>query len=174
MQPRSVTSWAQLMWLSVPFIFIFLTKRLCLSHLYEETADFLLQTIRQAIAGRASLPQQINAGLQAYVNIAVYEPTVIHLLLVGGVGAVPSLTVKRTEFRDRLIRIWQRALEAAREQGMIGAQNSRRLSEALVGAYDEVILNLLNRSDPADDAVAAVHDLTQFTLRAIDRYTGVS
>lgn len=153
------------------FYFYFPDKETLFVHLYEETADFLLQAIRQAVNSRATLPKQIQAGIQAYVNIAVYEPAVIQLLLVGGVGAVPSLTAKRAEFRERLAQVWQRPLEQATAQTLIVPQNVPRTAEALIGGMDEVILNLLAYPEPELEAATAVDDLTRFTLRAIG-YTG--
>ncbi len=153
------------------FYFYFPDKETLFVHLYEETADFLLQAIRQAITSRATLPQQIQAGIQAYVNIAVFEPAVVQLLLVGGIGAVPSLTVKRIEFRKRLTQVWQRPLDKALSQSLIAPQNCHRTAEALAGAYDEVILNLFAHPEPESEAATAVRDLTQFTLRAV-AYTG--
>jgi AcrR family transcriptional regulator len=153
------------------FYFYFPDKETLFVHLYEETADFLLQAIQQAVGQRANFPQQISAGLQAYVNIAIYEPAVIQLLLVGGVGAVPSLAAKRVEFRQRLITIWHRPLEAALSKSLIGPQNTRRTAEALAGAFDEVILNLLNSLDPEGEAAAAMRDMLHFTLHAT-AYTG--
>ncbi len=151
------------------FYFYFPDKETLFVHLYEETADFLLQAIRQAIGSRKTLPQQVAVGLQAYVNIAVYEPAVVQLLLVGGVGSVPALAARRIEFREKLVRIWQRPLDDAKT--LIAPQNTRRTAEALVGGYDEVILALLNHPDDASEAATAVHDMTQFTLRAV-AYTG--
>ncbi|HEX6383158.1 MAG TPA: TetR/AcrR family transcriptional regulator [Anaerolineae bacterium] len=153
------------------FYFYFPDKETLFVHLYEETADFLLQAIQQAINSRATFAQQIQSGIQAYVNIAVYEPAVVQLLLVGGAGAVDSLAAKRTEFRERLINIWQRPLEAALAQTLILPQNSRRTAEALAGAFDEVILNLLNHPDPEVEAATAVKDMSLFALRAT-AYTG--
>jgi AcrR family transcriptional regulator len=149
------------------FYFYFPDKETLFIFLYEETADFLLQTLQQAIAGRATLPQQLSAAIQAYVNIGVFEPAVVHLLLVGGVGAVAALEEKRNEFRESLVNLWQKPLNKALDQGMILPQNTRRTAEAVAGAVDEVILNLLNQSDPQDQASTAVEDMTQFTLRAI-------
>lgn len=153
------------------FYFYFPDKETLFVHLYEETADFLLQTIRQALSGRVTLPQQIAAGVQAYVNIAVFEPAVVQLLLIGGVGAGPALAAKQAEFRDKLVRLWQRPLNEALTKTLIAPQNSRRTAEALVGAYDEVILNLFNHPELESEAATAVRDLTQFTLRAV-AYTG--
>lgn len=153
------------------FYFYFPDKETLFVHLYEETAEFLLQAIRQAISTRATLSQQITAGIQAYVNIAVFEPAIIQLLLIGGVGAVPSLTTKRLEFREALTRIWQRPLDTALEKTLMTPQNGRRTAEALVGAYDEVILNLLNHPEPASEGPNVVRALVQFTLRAVG-YTG--
>ncbi|MBP6471386.1 MAG: TetR/AcrR family transcriptional regulator [Chloroflexi bacterium] len=153
------------------FYFYFPDKETLFVHLYEETAQFLLQAIQQATQSRATLPQQMKAGLQAYVNIAVYEPAVVQLLLVGGVGAVPALTVKRAEFRERLTLIWQRPLDKALAETYILPQNTRRTAEAFAGAFDEVILNLLNLPDAEQEAGAVIQELLQFALRAA-AYTG--
>ena len=53
------------------FYFYFPDKETLFVHLYEETGQFLLQTIQQGLRSRTTLPHQISAGLQAYVNIAV-------------------------------------------------------------------------------------------------------
>lgn len=148
------------------FYFYFPDKETLFVHLYEETAEFLLQAIQQAINSRVTFAQQIQAGIQAYVNIAVYEPAVVQLLLVGGVGAVPSLAAKRAEFRERLISIWQRPLAAAQAQSLILPQNVRRTAEAFAGAFDEIILNLLDDSEPAMQATTAVQEMKLLALRA--------
>ena len=155
------------------FYFYFPDKETLFVHLYEETAHFLLQAIQQAIQTRATLPQQLQAGLQAYVNIAVYEPAVVQLLLVGGVGAIPALAERRAAFRQRLIAIWQRPLDQALERALITPQNTRRAAEAFAGAFDEVVLNLFNQPDPKEDATALVQEMRQFALRAV-AYTGAS
>jgi len=153
------------------FYFYFPDKETLFVHLYEETAQFLLQAIQQAIQSRATLPQQMKAGLQAYVNIAVFEPAVVQLLLVGGVGAVPALMDKRAAFRERLITLWQRPLDQAHAQTLILPQNTRRTAEAFAGAFDEVILNLLAQPEAEREAHTALQDMLQFALRAA-AYTG--
>lgn len=149
------------------FYFYFPDKESLFVHLYEETADFLLQTIDQAVRGRDDLAQQISRGIQAYLNIAIYEPAVVQLLLVGGIGAVPSLEAKRQAFRERLVRLWQRPLDKALAEGSIPDQNSRRVAEAFAGAFDEVILQLLASPEPEEAAAAVIQELTLFSLRAI-------
>lgn len=153
------------------FYFYFPDKETLFVHLYEETALFLLQAIKQGIQSRSTFPHQISAALQAYINIAVYEPAIVQLLLVGGVGAVPSLAAKRSEFRESLINAWQRPLDMALDSTLIVPQNTRRVAEALAGAFDEVILNLLNNPDPESEAGASLQDLIDFALRA-SAYTG--
>ena len=148
------------------FYFYFPDKETLFVHLYEETADFLLQTIGQSLNSRATMPKQYQTALNAYVNIAVYEPAIIQLLLIGGVGAVPALEEKRAAFRERLTQVWQRPLLQALDKNQIAAQNDRRTAEALTGAFDEVILNLLKQPDPGEDASNTVHDMTQFAIRA--------
>lgn len=153
------------------FYFYFPDKETLFVYLYEETADFLLQTIRQAVTSRATLPKQLAAGIQAYVNIGTFEPAVVHLLLVGGVGAVPALVERRAHFRDQLVAVWQEPLDRAMDKGQVSPQNTRRSAEALAGAVDEVILHLLDQPDAPSQANAVVQDLTSFTLRGV-AYTG--
>jgi AcrR family transcriptional regulator len=153
------------------FYFYFPDKETLFVYLYEETADFMLQTLRQAIAGRVTLPKQIAAAIQAYVNIGLYEPAVVYLLLVGGVGAVPALVDRRADFREGLVNLWQDPLDQAMDKGQIIPQNTRLSAEALAGAIDEVILNLLDQPVAESQAPAVVNDLTQLALRAV-AYTG--
>jgi len=153
------------------FYFYFPDKESLFVHLYEETADFLLQALEQALRSRDALPHQILKGIQAYMNIALYEPAVVQLLLVGGVGAVPSLTARRAEFRERLTLLWQRPLESAVMNGSIPKQNTRRAAESFAGAFDEVILNLLTHNEPDVEAETAVQEMALFALRAV-AYTG--
>ena len=153
------------------FYFYFPDKETLFVHLYEETAQFLLQAIQQGVQSRTTFPHQISAGLQAYINIAIYEPAIVQLLLVGGVGAVPSLAAKRAEFRESSINLWQRPLDNALDSTLIVPQNTRRVAEALAGAFDEVVLNLLNNPEPESEASAALQDLIDFTLRSV-AYTG--
>ena len=154
------------------FYFYFPDKETLFVYLYEETADFLLQTLRQAIQGRATLPEQISAGIQAYLNIGLYEPAVVNLLLIGGVGAVPALINKRGEFREGLVNLWQEPLDKAMDSNQISLQNTRRSAEAFAGAFDEVILNLLEQPDAENQAPAAVLELTEFALRSV-AYSGI-
>ena len=148
------------------FYFYFPDKETLFVHLYEETADFLLQTIYQAVNGKKEIREQIKHGIQAYINIAVFEPAIIHLLLVGGVGAVPSLTTKRNSFRERLLKIWQRPLDEAVGQ-TIAEQNTFISAAAIAGACDEVVLQLLARPNPDIAAETAQPALIQFILNAI-------
>lgn len=154
------------------FYFYFPDKETLFVYLYEETAEFLIQAIEQALKGRATLPMKVETAIQAYVNIGVYEPAVVHLLLIGGVGAVPSLLEQRNKFRKSLVDIWQQPLDEAMAGGRIISQNTRRSAEAITGAIDEVILHLLDRPDPKEETAEVVKELTALVLRAVS-YLGV-
>ena len=149
------------------FYFYFPDKETLFVYLYEETADFLVQSLAQAINGKQTLTRQVASGVQAYVNIALYEPAVVHLMLVGGIGAVPSLHNKRDTFRESMVNLWQLPLDQAMDREQIPAQNTRRMAEAIAGGCDEVILNLLNHPHAEHEAAAAVRDLTFFILRGL-------
>ncbi len=148
------------------FYFYFPDKETLFVHLFEETAAFLLQAIDQALNSRATFPAQLEAAIQAYVNVAFYEPAVVQLLLVGGMGSVPSLAERRAEYREKLVRAWQRMLNAALEGRQIEPQNTRRTAEALAGAFDEIIYNLLASPQAEREGPVAVRDMVQLGLRA--------
>ena len=149
------------------FYFYFPDKETLFVHLYEETADFLLQAIRQAVRARDSFPDQIRSGLQAYLNIATFEPAIVQLLLAGTTGAIPSLAAVRAEYRARLTSIWQAPLDDLLDVAAAPPQDSRLTAEALVGAIDEVVLNLITHPDPVSEAPVVVEALTTFCLRAV-------
>lgn len=152
------------------FYFYFPDKETLFVHLYEETADFLIQTLQQAANSRTTFPQQVKAILNAYMSIAIFEPAVVELLLVAGVGTVPALAGKRSAFREKLIIIWQHPLSDACRKGQVPDQNERRTAEGITGAVDQVILNLLAQPDREDIASEAVQDLTRFIMRATGFY----
>ena len=58
------------------------------------------------------------------------------------------------------MRLWQRPLDQAIDDGVIPEQNSRRVAEAFAGAFDEVILQLLTLPEPEQEAATAVQELT--------------
>ena len=153
------------------FYFYFPDKETLFLYLYEETSDFLLQTIQQAVTQQQQIERKVSSGIQAYVNIGLYDPAVVQLLLVGGVGAVPSLHEKRALFRSRLTAIWERALEQALADGKVGQQNVRISAEMLAGGFDEIILNLLNHPTPDVHAPETVAEMNAIALRLIN-YTG--
>lgn len=149
------------------FYFYFPDKETLFLYLYEETADFLLQTIQQAVNQQKGLVRQIAGGIQGYINLALYEPAIIQLLLVGGVGALPSLRERHGRFRDQMVALWQRPIDAAQGAGELPEQNTRRAAEMLAGGIDEVVLSLLSQPNPDLRAPAVVSDMTGCALRLI-------
>ncbi len=152
------------------FYFYFPDKETLFIHLYEETGDFLLQTLQQAINSRSSFPQQIRAAIQSYVSIAVYEPSAVQLLLLSGVGAVPSLAEKYAAFQEKMVRTWQRPLQEALKKNQVMPQNERRTAEALTGALNQVILSLLMHPQADQEAGQVVEDMARFVMRAAAYY----
>jgi len=148
------------------FYFYFPDKETLFIHLYEETAEFLLQTLQQAMNSRVSFPQQVKAVLQSYVSIAVFEPAAVQLMLVAGVGAVPALDDKRNAFRKSLVGMWERSLRGALDKNMLAPQNESLTAMALAGAVDAAILSLLTRADRAEEASTFTRELNRFVLRA--------
>lgn len=144
------------------FYFYFPDKETLFTYLYEETADFLVQTLQQSVNAQRNLPNKIMAGVQSYINIALYEPAVVNLLLVGGIGAVPSLNAKRVQFRQRLTQVWKRPLDEAIDAGELVVQDTQFSAEFIAGGVDEIVLNLLTQTNP--DSTHAVQTLSNMIL----------
>ncbi|HSH02669.1 MAG TPA: TetR/AcrR family transcriptional regulator [Anaerolineae bacterium] len=149
------------------FYFYFPDKETLFIHLYEETADFLLKAMLQGVRTTGDMRHKLIAGVEAYINIGLFEPAVVQLLLVGGVGALPALAARRSQFRESLVRGWQRPLDEALAAGEIVAQDTRYTAEAIVGAVDEVVLNILAAEDMEIAAEASLDGLITFLLRGI-------
>jgi AcrR family transcriptional regulator len=141
------------------FYFYFPDKETLFVHLYEETADFLLRTIYQAMQNKRGALNQLEHGIRAYMNLAIYEPAVVQLLLLAGLGAVPALAAKRTRFREQTQKLWQRPLD---EAAALPAQNNPISAAAIAGACDEVVLYVLSRPNPDAAAESALPALLQF------------
>jgi AcrR family transcriptional regulator len=156
------------------FYFYFPDKETLFVHLFDETAAFLLKTLQQALASRPALPQRIEAAVQAYLNVALFEPAVVQLLLVNGPGSVPALAERQADFRQKMVRLWQRPLAESAERGQLASQNVRRTAEALVGAIDEVIYNVLISPNPEHEAPTALRDTVHFALRATGYHESLS
>lgn len=144
------------------FYFYFPDKETLFVHLYEETAEFVVGTISQALQSRETAEEKVVGAIRTYVNIAVYEPAVVHLLLVGGVGAIPSLTEKHLAFRQKYRRLWQQIVKLHAP-----AEDSYRIATGVAGAVDEMVLDLLSYSDPEAAAETAVLEMSRFVLQAM-------
>lgn len=148
------------------FYFYFPDKETLFDHLFEETAAFMLQALDQALNSQTAFAAKVDAVIRAYVNVAFYEPAVVQLLLVGGMGSLPSLAERRSEYREKLIRLWQRTLTTALDRKEIVPQNIRRTAEGLAGSIDEIVYNLLLSPGKEHEGQQAINDMIQFGLRA--------
>ncbi len=148
------------------FYFYFPDKETLFDHLFEETAAFMLQALDQALNSQSAFAARMDAVIRAYVNVAFYEPAVVQLLLVGGMGSLPSLAERRSEYREKLIRLWQRTLTTALDRKEIVPQNVRRTAEGLAGSIDEIVYNLLLSPGKEHEGQQAINDMIQFGLRA--------
>lgn len=148
------------------FYFYFPDKETLFDHLFEETAAFMLQALDQALNSQSAFAARMDAVIRAYVNVAFYEPAVVQLLLVGGMGSLPSLAERRSVYREKLIRLWQRTLTTALDRKEIVPQNVRRTAEGLAGSIDEIVYNLLLSPGKEHEGQQAINDMIQFGLRA--------
>ena len=147
------------------FYFYFPDKETLFGYLYDETADFLFQTIRQAAQKENDFANQVAGTVDAYLKIALYEPAIVQLLLMGGIGTIPSLGEKHNQFRERMIGIWRKLIESGCGKGLLPMQESRTSAEFIVGGLDTLITQLLLVSNP--DSQRAMQSISVLILRSL-------
>ena len=147
------------------FYFYFPDKETLFGYLYDETADFLFQTIRQAAQKENDFANQVAGTVDAYLKIALYEPAIVQLLLMGGIGTIPSLDEKHNQFRERMIGIWRKLIESGCAEGLLPSQESRTSAEFIVGGLDALITQLLLVPNP--DSQRAIQSITLLILRSL-------
>ena len=126
----------------------------------------MLQTIQQAVAGKQTLPQQVKAGVQAYINL-LFMNRQLSTCYSSGHWCSAFVGRKRLEFRRQLTRLWQRLPDAAVADDAIPAQDTRHSAEFIAGGCDEIILGLLEVPNPEPFVQNAADDLTTLVLRAV-------
>lgn len=148
------------------FYVYFPDKETLFVRLFEETARFLLQRLRQAFNSQTGIDKQVEAAIRAYLNIAVYEPAVFHLIVRSGPGSIPALSERREVFRRNLVTLWKSALDKAVLAAELPAQNSRITAEGITGALDNHVSSLMEQPEPEQSASDLLGAILHFCLGA--------
>ncbi len=96
-----------------------------------------------AIAGEKGALRKVEAALRIVLELAEAHRDLVKILLVEAVGLGPALERKRLDIHRRFIRVIQRHLDRAVEEGAIPRQDTALAAQAWLGILVEVITQWL-------------------------------
>jgi AcrR family transcriptional regulator len=132
------------------FYRFFRSKEELLVCLFELLANEVLKEVEEAVRQEEQIAYKGYAGIRRYIEICVNRSTVAKLLLVESVGVSKAVErMRRTahlRFADLIDRIVQEILPPAKQN-----QDARIISQAMVGAINEVVMQNLFQSDEKID-----------------------
>ena len=132
------------------FYRFFRNKEELLVRLFELLADEVLKEVEEAVRREVQIAYKGYAGIRRYIEICVTRTTVAKLLLVESVGVSKAVENMRREahfrFAQLIDRIVQEILPATKQN-----LDARIISQAMVGAINEVVIQNLFQSEEQVD-----------------------
>lgn len=132
------------------FYRFFSNKEELLVHLFELLANEVLKEVEEAVRQEVQIAYKGYAGIRRYIEICVTRSTVAKLLLVESVGVSKAVENMRRKahlrFAKLIDRIVQEILPATKQN-----LDARIISQAMVGAINEVVIQNLFQSEETVD-----------------------
>ena len=132
------------------FYRFFRNKEELLVHLFELLANEVLKEVEEAVRQEVQIAYKGYAGIRRYIEICVTRSTVAKLLLVESVGVSKAVENMRRKahlrFAKLIDRIVQEILPATKQN-----LDARIISQAMVGAINEVVIQNLFQSEETVD-----------------------
>ena len=132
------------------FYRFFRNKEELLVHLFELLANEVLKEVEEAVRQEVQIAYKGYAGIRRYIEICVTRSTVAKLLLVESVGVSKAVENMRRKahlrFAKLIDRIVQEILPATKQN-----LDARIISQAMVGAINEVVIQNLFQSEETID-----------------------
>jgi len=107
--------------------------------LMDDLAGLVEQGVEAAIASEQGAMAKVEAALRVVVETAAEQRDLARILLVEAVGLGPEFEEKRLAIHSRFARVIQRHLDRAVKEGSIPAQDTALVSQAWIGALNEII-----------------------------------
>ncbi|HET7580047.1 MAG TPA: TetR/AcrR family transcriptional regulator [Bacillales bacterium] len=121
-------------------------KEELLVSLCRQLAEEIIEEIERAIEPEQSITAKAYAGICRYIKICTTRKMASHLLLVSSVGISGAVENIRRDAHQRLARlIFQTVHKAVSTQ--VSDQEIRIVSQAMIGAINEVVVQSLMESD---------------------------
>jgi len=138
--------------------------------LMDDLAALVEQSVEAAIASEHGAMAKVEAALRVVLETAAEQRDLARILLVEAVGLGPEFEAKRLEIHSRFARLIQRHLDRAVEEGSIPPQDTSLVSQAWIGALNEIIAQwVVSGRRPLP---ARVPELRALLLRSIGATAG--
>jgi AcrR family transcriptional regulator len=138
--------------------------------LMDDLAALVEQGVETAIGSEHGAMGKVEAALQVVVESAAAQRDLAKILLVEAVGLGPEFEQKRLEIHSRFARVIQRHLDRAVKEGDIPGQDTALVSQAWIGALNEIISQWLVSG--RKQLPGQLPELRSLLLRSIGAKTG--
>ncbi|MDQ7843118.1 MAG: TetR/AcrR family transcriptional regulator [Armatimonadota bacterium] len=152
------------------FYHYFPSKQAIFLTLMDDLAALVEQSVEAAISSERGAMAKVEAALRVVVETAARQRDLARILLVEAVGLGPELEEKRLEIHRRFARLIQRHLDRAVQEGSIPAQDTALVSQAWIGALNELISQWLVSG--RQQLPVRLPELRALLLRSIGARTG--
>jgi len=125
------------------FYHYFPSKQSIFLILMDDLAALVEQGVETAIASEHGAMAKVEGALRIVIETAAEQRDLAKILLVEAVGLGPEFEQKRLEIHSRFARVIQRHLDRAAHEGDIPSQDTVLVSQAWMGALNEVIAQWL-------------------------------
>lgn len=121
------------------FYHYFPSKQKIFVTLMDDLAALVEQGVESAISTEQGALAKVEAALRVVIETAAAQRDLAKILLVEAVGLGPEFEQKRLEIHNRFAGLIRRHLDRAIEEGSLPPQDTALVSQAWIGAINEII-----------------------------------
>lgn len=121
------------------FYHYFPSKQQIFVTLMDDLVAVVEQGVESAISTEQGALAKVEAALRVVIETAAAQRDLAKILLVEAVGLGPEFEQKRLEIHNRFAGLIRRHLDRAIEEGSLPPQDTALVSQAWIGAINEII-----------------------------------
>ena len=148
----------------------FSSKDAAFAALLEREGDRLLCAVAAAVSTQSDATRRPAAGIATFVRACAADVAVARILLVESVGISPVVEAQRRSLHARFAGLVRDEIEQLWEGGSVPSPladlDVDALSFAIIGAINEAVFHLLERSGDPEPVIAVLEHIVRRTLPA--------
>ncbi|WP_380025016.1 TetR/AcrR family transcriptional regulator [Effusibacillus consociatus] len=122
------------------------SKEELLVSLFKQLAEEIIEEVKNAVLQEQKITEKAYAGIRRYMELCVTRSTVAKLLLVESVGVSQVVEKVRREAHRRFAELFYQTVQSE-IPALISEEEAHIISQAMVGAINEVVVQNLFESD---------------------------